>query len=120
MTARDDGSDGAAFAVDRPDGAVVLRVSGEIDMATSAGLKRHLVEIAREEPPVVVLDLTSVDFFDSSGLNAVVAGHRLMRHHGGEVRIVCSEPRVTRVFEISGLTHVFTLHDSVDDAIAPG
>lgn len=108
--------EGAEFVLERGEGQAVLHVAGEIDMVTSPELREHLAELAQEEVAVVVLDLSDVRFFDSSGLNAVVGGHRLIRHHGGEVRIVCTERRVLKVFDIAGLTRVFTIYPTVEAA----
>jgi len=111
--------DGASFSVEEGADHAVLAISGEIDMVTSPALRERLTELAQDDRALVILDLTDVGFFDSSGLNAVVAGHRAIRHHGGELRIVCTSRRVVKVFEIAGLTRVFVLHPTVEDALRP-
>ncbi len=110
--------EGLTFSLAEGSDHAVLAVVGEIDMVTSPPLRERLTGLAQDDRKLVVLDLTGVSFFDSSGLNAVVAGHRAIRHHGGELRIACSSRRVTKVFEIAGLTRVFVLHPTVEEALS--
>lgn len=111
--------EGATFSLQESADHAVLEVAGEIDMVTSPALRERLTALAQVDCGLVVLDLTDVGFFDSSGLNAVVAGHRVIRHHGGDLRIVCTSRRVIKVFEIAGLTRVFVLHATVQEALRP-
>jgi anti-sigma B factor antagonist len=43
-----------------------------------------------------------------------------VRSHDGELALACPQPRVLRVFEITGLTQVFPIHDDLDAATAAG
>ena len=68
----------------------------------------------------IVVSLESVDFIDSTGLGVLISGLKRVRTHGGEFAVVCSEPRLMKVFEITGLDTVFNVVPTLDDALAIG
>ncbi len=65
-----------------------------------------------------MVDLEGVDFLDSTGLGVLIGGLKRVRSHDGDLSLVCTEPRILKVFEITGLTKVFAIHDTVDAAVA--
>ena len=100
------------------DGCVVLVLIGELALAGAPRLRQAVVAEAAAGERHVILDLTAVDFIDSTGLGVVVGALRRLRTHDGELSVVCPEPRLRRVFEMCDLDRVFTLYGSVDD-VAP-
>lgn len=106
--------------VTKKDGAAVLRVTGEIDVATAPRLREQVVALVGEGETRIVVDLEGVDFIDSTGLGALVGALKRIRTHGGELAIVCTQSRLLKVFEITGLVRVFELHDTVNAAVAAG
>ena len=57
----------------------------------------------------VIVDLTSTTFIDSTTLGVLVGGLRRLRATDGQLTIVCSDPNITKIFEITGLDRVFDL-----------
>ena len=106
--------------VTKQDGAAVLRVTGEIDVATAPRLREQVVALVAEGATRLVVDLEGVDFIDSTGLGALVGALKRVRTQGGELAIVCTKDRLLKVFEITGLVRVFDIHDTVDAAVAAG
>jgi anti-sigma B factor antagonist len=104
---------------DRGDWAV-LAVRGEIDVATAPQLREQLLELVSAGHKQIVVDLAGVDFLDSTGLGVLVGGLKRVRSNDGELALACPQPRVLRVFEITGLTQVFPIHDDLDAATAAG
>jgi anti-sigma B factor antagonist len=100
------------------DGIEVLSVHGEVDVSTAPRLRQQLVETASSGHDSVVVDLDSVEFLDSTGLGVLVSGLKRFRTQGGDLHLVCNPPRILRVFEITGLTKVFAIHPTVDDAVS--
>ena len=96
----------------------VLVLFGDLDMAGAPRLRSQVAQMVAVGDTRLVLDLTAVDFIDSTGLGAVIAALRRVRSHHGELALVCPEPRLQRVFEMCDLDRVFTLYGSVDD-VAP-
>ena len=96
----------------------VLAVKGEVDVYTAPRLREKLVELVSQDKLQVIVDLEGVDFLDSTGLGVLVGGLKRLRSHDGDLGLVCSQPRVLKVFEITGLTKVFEIHNSLDAAVA--
>jgi anti-sigma B factor antagonist len=104
---------------DLADHTIVL-VRGEVDLATSPALRERLVEITEGETPRVVVDLEEVSFIDSTGIGVLVGGIKRARSQGGELSLVCTQRRILKVLEVTGLTRVFQVHERVADAIGSG
>lgn len=95
---------------------IVLAVEGEVDIATAPKLREKLVELAASGAKRVVVDLEKVEFLDSTGLGVLIGGMKRLRSVDGDLPLVCTQPRILRVFEITGLNRAFTIHDSVEQA----
>lgn len=100
------------------DGAAVLAVSGEVDVATVPRLREQLHGLVAQGTNRIIVDLDGVDFLDSTGLGVLVGALKRVRSNDGELALVCTQPRIRKVFEVTGLTKVFSLFDSVDEAVA--
>jgi anti-sigma B factor antagonist len=98
----------------------VVTVHGEIDVATSPSLRERLIGLVNSGATRLVLDLEGVDFLDSTGLGTIVSLLKRVRTHGGDLRLVCTEARIRRLFEITGLDKAVPLRASLDDAISAG
>jgi anti-sigma B factor antagonist len=103
--------------VSEVNGSTVLTVRGEVDVYTAPRLRERLVELAGSGKYNVVVDLEAVDFLDSTGLGVLVGGLKRLRSHDGDLVLVSTQRRILKVFEITGLTKVFSIYDSVDSAV---
>ena len=101
-------------------GWTVVSLYGELDVATSPQLREQLVDLIGEGATRLVLDLDGVDFLDSTGLGTIIGGLKRARTHGGDLRLVCTQARITRLFEITGLDKAVPLLPSLDAAVAGG
>lgn len=99
-------------------GWTVLTATGEIDVAAAPALRERLVELIEDGTTELVVDLEGVDFIDSTGLGVLVGAVRRARAAEGDVRLVCTNSRLLKVFDVTGLDEVFTIAESVDDAVA--
>jgi len=97
---------------------VVVAVRGEVDIATAPKLREKLVELACQGSQQVVVDLDGVDFLDSTGLGVLIGGMKRLRGLDGDLTLVCTQPRILKVFEITGLDRAFSIFESVDAAVA--
>jgi anti-sigma B factor antagonist len=97
-------------------GFAVLSVRGEVDVYTAPRLRERLVEMVSQGHHQVVVDLEGVDFLDSTGLGVLVGGLKRLRSHEGDLKLVCTQRRILKVFEITGLTKVFQIFDDVETA----
>jgi anti-sigma B factor antagonist len=106
--------------VSEREGWAVVAVAGEVDVATAPRLREQLIELVNHGRHHIVVDLSDVEFLDSTGLGVLVGALKRVRTNSGELALVCSEPRILKVFEITGLTKVFPMHRSLADVSAPG
>ncbi|MDQ1357301.1 MAG: anti-sigma factor antagonist [Acidimicrobiaceae bacterium] len=97
----------------------MLTVEGEVDVYTAPLLRQKLVELADSGVSRIIVNLEAVEFLDSTGLGVLVAALNRLRRQDGDVELICSQARILRVFEITGLTKVFTIHQSLD-AVSSG
>ena len=96
----------------------VLQIVGDIDVHTAPRLRQELVALTESGRTNLVLDLTEVGFLDSSGIGVLVGGLKRTRAHDCEFHLAGPPDAVRKVFQLSGLTRVFSIHDSVVDALA--
>ena len=107
------------LAVEPRDAYCLLRLTGELDVSTTARLRAVLNQQLVDEGRVhLVVDLTGLTFMDSSGLGTLVRAQRQARGLRGSVAIVCDEGPVLRVMTLTGLTHVLRVHDTLEAATA--
>ena len=100
------------------DGTTIVSVGGEVDVYTAPKLRDKISELVGEGRYHLVVDMEAVEFLDSTGLGVLVGALKRVRTHDGELALVCTEPRILKVFDITGLTKVFRMHRSVDEAVA--
>jgi len=94
----------------------VIAVSGEIDVATAPQLREGLHHVIAAGESTVVLDLLGVTFLDSTALGVLVGALKRCRELGGDLHLVVADPRIMKIFEITGLTSVFTIAESLQAA----
>jgi anti-sigma B factor antagonist len=96
----------------------VLEVAGEVDVYTAPGLRDRVSDLLDGGQHQLIIDLGGVEFLDSTGLGVLVAGLNRAREVGGSMSLVCPQERVLKLFRITGLDEVFTVHGTVDEALA--
>jgi anti-sigma B factor antagonist len=92
-------------------------LGGTLDIATSPTLRAALLEAADRANHEIVVDLTQLEFLDSTGLGALIGAHKRAAEHGGSVRLVAHEGQILRLLRITGLLDVFSVYPSVDAAL---
>lgn len=87
-----------------------MSVTGEIDLYTAPRLHSRLVAVlAGDEPVYLVIDMSGVDFCDSTGMNVLLAAHRRVRELDGRLELAAPRPAVTKILQVTGLETVFTV-----------
>jgi anti-sigma B factor antagonist len=95
----------------------VVDVKGEIDVYTAPKLREKLIELVSEGSYDIVVNLEGVDFLDSTGLGVLVGALKRVKAHDGSLGLVCTQDKILKIFKITGLTKVFPIHGSVDEAV---
>jgi anti-sigma B factor antagonist len=101
------------------EGACVLTLTGEVDVYTAPKLRESLIEANDTACEAVVVDMTGVDFIDSSGLGVLVSALKRIRERGAVMRIVCDRESILKIFQITGLDRVFGISRTLAEALEP-
>ncbi len=106
------------YKIDKQDQYAVLSLDEEnLNSTIAPGLKSDFIFFSQEGVRNFILDLTNVKYVDSSGLSAILTGHRLWKDNGAFVIAGKLHPMVTKLIEISRLETILTLVPSVSEAI---
>jgi len=103
--------------VDRSDGAVVVRLAGELDLYNANAVRDVLLECCAESPDRLIVDLSGVKFIDSTALGVLIEARTRMPNRRGFL-LAAPGLETRRALEISGLDRHFAVHESLDDAHA--
>jgi anti-sigma B factor antagonist len=98
-----------AVEVSQVEGRAVVAVAGELDLATAPQLRERLALLSEAGKNQVTLDLTHLDFIDSTGLSVLVMVFNRAQAAEGSMVIRNPSMSVMRIFEITGLASVFTI-----------
>ena len=96
---------------------VVLRLAGELDLASSPIFERALEDRALTVAPLVVLDLDDLKFVDSTGLRIILLAHESARGRGQEFAITPGSPQVQRLLNITSVAEHMRVIASPDDLL---
>ncbi|WP_406447022.1 STAS domain-containing protein [Streptomyces sp. NBC_01613] len=95
----------------------VVTLVGEVTVDTAPNLRKLLVDLINHGRVFLVLDMTEVDFLDSTGTAVLAGALKRVRFHDGGLALVVPLERIYKNFRITGLTKVFPIFDTVDHAV---
>ncbi|MGW3623573.1 STAS domain-containing protein [Streptomyces sp. NPDC000880] len=96
----------------------VVKPAGELDHHTAELLRVPLDDALAKGRARLVIDCSQLEFCDSTGLNVLLGARLKAEAAGGGVHLAGMLPVVARVFEITGAEAVFTVHDSLEEALS--
>ena len=94
-----------------------VRLRGELDASAAVGVTAALAGVVACHPDIIV-DLTGLEFIDCGGLRALAGVREQARHSGGGLLLASPQQLVLRVLALSGLTDLFSIHASLEQAMA--
>jgi anti-sigma B factor antagonist len=95
-------------------GAGVVRVSGELDLASAPVLEEAIAHLSADP---VVIDLSQCTFLDSAGMRVLLTGARELGDNGRTLRVVTADPRILRVLEITAVDTLIAVHPTLEAAL---
>lgn len=98
-----------------PDALVATVDAPRIDAMAAVEFKDSLCACCTGAPPRIILDLGNVTFVDSSGLGAIIGAMKLLAPER-KLELAALQPAVTKVFNLTRMDQIFTIHDTLDDA----
>ena len=104
------------LAVETVEGACVVKLAGELDLYNAQQVRDALTEACSDSPQRVIVDLSEVEFIDSTALGILIEARTRMDNHRAFL-LAAPGLETRRALEISGLDRHFRVHDSVSDAL---
>lgn len=101
-----------------PDDAAVIAVAGELDLYSAPQLKEALLAALDNGAAKVVVDMTGVNFIDSSALGVLIGAVKRLHSREGKLVLVSVDENVNWIFQITGLNSVFDIFPTRDEALA--
>jgi anti-anti-sigma factor len=98
--------------------ATIIAVSGELDLASSPALQEELDRVDASGVPLLIIDLRTLDFMDSTGLSVLVRAHQRAEERGRELAMVKGPQQVQRLLSLTGVADRLTLADSPEQLLA--
>ena len=103
---------------DVDDATRILDASGEIHVSTAPRFSERLNAAIADGKTALVLDFSHVEFIDSTGLSVLLNGLRRLTRRKGSLVLVCTNPTVLRLFEITRLDSTFDIVGTREEALA--
>lgn len=97
----------------------IMSVTGEIDLYTAPGLQSELMTALSAGQVRLIVDMSGVDFCDSTGMNVLLAAHRYAKERGGELQLAGPGSTTRKVLQVTGLESVFTVIDDPVQVTGP-
>lgn len=98
-------------------GAQALVLTGELDAASAPALRERMAEVATRGHGPLVIDLSTLEFIDSTGLSVLLNAKRRLTRRGRGFALVCPPGHVRRILEVTQLLDTLECHDSREDAL---
>jgi anti-sigma B factor antagonist len=106
--------------IGNPDDTVVVTVRGDLDDGSDTVLGTTLDQVLDRPAPRVVVDVSGIDFCDSTGLRSFLTGHERAHAAGGWLRLAAPGGPLRDLLDVAGLTPRLDVYPSVADALATG
>lgn len=96
----------------------IVSLVGQVDMYLAPELMQRIRAALEEDAKSIVFDLTAASFIDSTTLGSLVSAHKQLQARGGAIGVVCPDPKMARIFSITGLDRKFPVEAKLGDLLA--
>lgn len=94
---------------------MVISLQGEVDVYSAGMLREEIIRQVDAGEYDIVVDLSEVDFLDSTGLGVLVGGLKRVKPHDGQLGIICRQEKILRIFRITGMDKIFPIYAGVEE-----
>ncbi len=98
-------------------GAAVVDIDGEIDVSTSPKVKEILNDLIDHDRTNLIVNMEKVRYIDSTGLVAFISALKRVRERNGKIIMICTNPHILKIFNITGLINVFEVFQTQEEAM---
>jgi anti-sigma B factor antagonist len=94
-----------------------IDINGEIDVYTSPKVKEIIADLIEKGTNNLVINLEGVRYIDSTGLGVLIGALKKVREKEGGISLVCTNPQIKKIFNITGLVKIFGIFKSEEEAL---
>lgn len=95
-----------------------MTIVGEIDLYTAPRLQAEFTRLlGQSQTMLVVLDMSGVEFCDSTGMNVLLSALKRLRERGGTLEVAAPRPAVRKILQVTGLDSVFVVHETLPEKL---
>lgn len=95
----------------------VVDLQGEVDVYTAPQLKQQIITMLDSGIRHIIVNLAEVEYLDSTALGVLIGGLKRLREREGSLDLICPNPRIRRIFEITGLDKIFDMYTTEQEAL---
>jgi anti-sigma B factor antagonist len=95
----------------------VVALGGEIDLYTAPQFRERMAELIDAGKKQIVVDLSAATFIDSTALGVIVGSGKRLRPGRGAITVVCPDENIAKIFQLTGLHRVFSMHATREEAV---
>jgi anti-sigma B factor antagonist len=95
---------------------LTFKLRGSLDLATAPTIRAALTDATEKGKHHLIVDLTGLEFLDSTGLGVLIGAHRRTVEKNGSFRLIVNDGPISRLLNITGLIAVFAVYHSLEDA----
>jgi anti-sigma B factor antagonist len=95
----------------------VVDLQGEVDAFTAPKLKQEIINQIERGVSHIAINLANVNYLDSTGLGVLIGGLKRTRDKNGELVLICPNVRIMRIFDITGLSRIFEMYQTEEEAL---
>ncbi len=99
------------------DDIYIIELTGDIDHYTSEKIRRDIYMNTGRYVNKMIIDLSGVEFMDSSGIGMILGRYREIKERGGKIALTGIKGNMERIFNMSGLYKIIGRYDTVNDAL---
>lgn len=97
---------------------LIASIDGDLDHYTSNEIRKRIDSELKKNPiNLLIIDLSSLDFMDSSGIGLILGRYKLISSLGGKLCIIKPNENILKIINMSGLHKILSIYSSVDEAI---
>lgn len=96
----------------------VAAIRGRLDAARVADIKQQVSALPETGVTQVVLELSGLEWIDSSGVGLLVLVYKKVKANGGRVNVACLQRQPQEIFRLLRLESAFTIFDTLESAVA--
>lgn len=105
------------YSSSKHDDAILITISGNLDAETAPQFSEKLENEMNKGVVKIACNLKDIDFISSAGVGVLISGNQKLKKSGGEIKLVGLSDKNKKIFKLMGFTHVFSIHETNDEAL---